>query len=57
MEYKIAFTEQDLAVLNAALGEMPFKHSAPLIAKINHQIAEQQDDPSESQGERPQAPE
>lgn len=31
----------DLQVLNAALGELPFKFAAPLIGKINNQIAQQ----------------
>jgi hypothetical protein len=42
MEYKIILTEQDLQVLSAALGEIPFKIAAPLIEKINKQLAEQQ---------------
>lgn len=31
----------DLQVLNAALGELPFKFAAPLVGKINNQIAQQ----------------
>ncbi len=42
MTYKIEFTEQDLQILSAALGEIPFKIAAPLVEKLNKQIAEQQ---------------
>ena len=41
MEYSIALTGQELSVLSAALVELPFKVAAPLVAKINQQIAEQ----------------
>ena len=41
MEYSITLTEQELGILSAALVELPFKVSAPLINKINRQIAEQ----------------
>jgi hypothetical protein len=39
---KIQFNEQQLQVLNAALVELPFRISAPLINHINQQIKEQQ---------------
>jgi len=39
---KIEFNEQQLEVLSAALVELPFRVSAPLIAHINQQIQEQQ---------------
>lgn len=42
MTYKIELTEQDLQVLNMAIGEIPFKIAAPLVDKLNKQIAEQQ---------------
>lgn len=42
MEYKITLTEQDLQILSASLGEIPFKIAAPLVEKLNKQIAEQQ---------------
>lgn len=42
MEYSIKLTEQELNILSAALVELPFKVAAPLIAKINSQIAERQ---------------
>lgn len=38
---KIEFNEQQLEVLNAALVELPFRVSAPLINHINQQIQEQ----------------
>lgn len=43
MENTVTLTldNNDLQVLNAALSEVPFKFAAPLIGKINKQIAEQ----------------
>jgi len=40
--FAITFTEQQLQVLNAAIVELPYRISAPLIAHINQQIKEQQ---------------
>ncbi len=37
----IQFNEQQLNILNAALIEMPYRLSAPLISHINKQIQEQ----------------
>lgn len=42
MTIKVELTEQDLQILSAALGEIPFKIAAPLVEKLNKQIAEQQ---------------
>ena len=42
MEYTLSLNEQDFSVLSAALVEMPFKLAAPLIQKINLQIAERE---------------
>jgi hypothetical protein len=39
---KIEFNEQQLSILNAAIVELPYRMSAPLIAHINQQIKEQQ---------------
>ena len=39
---KLEFNEQQLSVLNAAIIELPYRISAPLIAHINQQIKEQQ---------------
>jgi hypothetical protein len=39
---KIEFNEQQLQVLSAALVELPYRMSAPLISHINQQIKEQQ---------------
>jgi hypothetical protein len=39
---KLEFNEQQLQVLNAALVELPFRISAPLINHINQQIKMQQ---------------
>mgnify|MGYP001432781106 CR=1 FL=1 len=41
MQYTITLNQQDLQTLNAAFGEIPFKVSAPLIDKLNKQIADQ----------------
>lgn len=38
---KLEFNEQQLSVLNAALIELPYRISAPLINHINQQISEQ----------------
>jgi len=38
---KLEFNEQQMAVLNAALVELPFRVAAPVIQHINNQIAEQ----------------
>lgn len=39
MEYVLKFTDQELGILNMALGEIPHKFAAPLIQSINRQIA------------------
>ena len=39
---KLEFNEQQLSVLNAAIVELPYRISAPLINYINQQIKEQQ---------------
>jgi len=41
MEYNLKFTEQDLQILNMALGELPMKIAAPFVQKLNEQIAAQ----------------
>lgn len=41
MEYTVKLDEKDFSVLSAALVEIPYKISAPLIDKLNRQIAEQ----------------
>lgn len=38
MDYTLTFTEQQMNILNMALGEIPHKHAAPLIQSINEQI-------------------
>jgi hypothetical protein len=39
---KLEFNAQQLQILNAALVELPFRVSAPLIQEINRQLKEQQ---------------
>lgn len=41
MEYKLTFNEQQMQMLQAAIGELPFKHAAPLVQAINQQVGEQ----------------
>ena len=40
-EFTLTLSEQDMQVLTAAIGEMPFKLAAPLVNKINQQIMAQ----------------
>lgn len=37
---QLSFTSEELTVLSAALGEIPYRVAAPLIASINRQIQE-----------------
>ena len=37
----LTFTQEQLQVLNAALGDVPYRVAAPLIASINSQIQQQ----------------
>jgi hypothetical protein len=37
----ISFTEIELAILNKAIVELPFKEASPLVDSINKQITEQ----------------
>jgi hypothetical protein len=39
----LSFTQEQLAIINASLMEIPYKHAAPLIADINAQIQKQFD--------------
>lgn len=38
----LTFTNEQLAIIDRALGQMPYAQVAPLIADINRQIEEQQ---------------
>lgn len=40
MTYDLKFTDQEMQVLNMALGELPAKFALPLIQSINRQIME-----------------
>jgi hypothetical protein len=42
MQYTITLQPQDLDILSAALGKLPYEVVAQLINKLNTQIAEQQ---------------
>lgn len=37
----LQFTQEQLAVIDAALGALPYRQAAPLINDINRQIGEQ----------------
>lgn len=41
MTYILKFNEQQMQVLNVALGEIPLKLGLPLLQSINEQIGEQ----------------
>ena len=43
MKVILSFTKEQMAILNAALVELPFKIAAPLIQDINAQIQQQFD--------------
>lgn len=45
--FTITFTQQQLQVINMALGEIPFKHAAPLVDHINTEIQKQLPQPAE----------
>lgn len=41
IEYVLTVTAQDVGTLGQALGELPYRASAQLVAKLNAQIAQQ----------------
>jgi len=43
MKFTLSFTKEQMAILNAALVELPFKIAAPLIQDVNAQIEQQFD--------------
>jgi hypothetical protein len=43
MKVILSFTKEQMAILNSALVELPFKIAAPLIQDINAQIQQQFD--------------
>jgi hypothetical protein len=45
MKIKIELNANQLAVLDAALAEVPYKHAAPLVAHINAAIKEARETP------------
>lgn len=47
MEYTITVTEEDLGVIVRALMERPYREAAPLLGRLDAQIAEQQKPPAE----------
>ena len=53
MMYTFELTQEDLLIINRALLDAPYRHAAPLIDKINQQIAEQENvgrDKSQTEG-------
>lgn len=41
MTYELKFNDQEMRLLNLAIGELPHKLAVPLITSINAQIADQ----------------
>lgn len=46
MIYKLELTEEELSIINRALGDIPYKYAAPVILAINEQIEAQKKGPS-----------
>jgi len=44
MKYTLKLTEEQLFLIDRAIGEMPHRLAAPLIAAINEQLIEQRKD-------------
>ena len=57
MNYRIEFTEEELGVIVRALMELPYKAVAPLIGKLDAQIAAQQTPPAEEASAKEEADE
>ena len=49
--HTLELDDNDLTVLNMALGEAPYRLAAPLIAKINQQIKPKDDEGNEPAAE------
>ena len=51
-EYKLIFDQEQLATINRALQEMPYRIAAPLIDNINEQLSNRRadNDDNESKG-------
>ena len=47
MEFKLTVTDGEMGVIASALMELPYKISAPLLGKLDAQIAAQQTPPAE----------
>lgn len=39
MEYTITISVEDLRVIAAALNELPYKHAAPVLGRLQNQVA------------------
>lgn len=51
-EYALTFTRAEILLLDRALGALPYKDVAALIARINEQIQEQEQGPQDDKRER-----
>lgn len=51
MEYTLKFNEQQMQLLQLAVGELPYKLAVPLIQHINAQIAAAQQQQGEPEGQ------
>lgn len=54
MKYTLTLTEQQIAVLGAALQELSFRVAAPVINAINQQLDEQRHLPEENLADKGQ---
>ena len=54
MEYVVKLDEKDIPVLSAALVELPYRIAAPLIDKINRQLAAKPEPSGGSEQTRPE---
>lgn len=43
-DFTLQFTPEQLQIIDQALQNLPFRLAAPLLAEINRQIAQQQDE-------------
>ncbi|MER9494142.1 hypothetical protein NKI86_20195 [Mesorhizobium sp. M0320] len=47
--YTLTFTEEQMAVLDRALQDVPFKFAMPIIQSINEQLVKQRDPAKEAE--------
>ena len=42
MSHTLTFSDEDMAVIERAIAELPFRVAAPLVQRINQQLSDQQ---------------